>query len=228
MIAIAIDDEPPALKIIEKFCAGLELLELKKTFTNPEEALRYLKKFPVDLLFLDIQMPGYNGVDFFKNLETKPMVIFTTAFSEYAVEGFNVNAVDYLLKPYTSDRFSLAVQKATELFKNIRISEPSRSLTVRSNYCLTKILLDDIHMIESLDDYLTIYLLSGKKVVAKMTLKSMMDQLPVNDFVRVHRSYILPWKLIEQVRNKIILIGDRKIPIGSSYEKEFFSRYSLQ
>lgn len=227
MIAIAIDDEPPALKIIEKFCTNSACLELRRTFTNPEEAQRYLKKFPVDLLFIDIQMPGYNGVEFFKSLENKPMVIFTTAFSEYAVEGFNVNAVDYLLKPYTSERFLLAVQKATELFKSNRISESNRSLTVRSNYCLTKILLDDIHLIESLDDYLTIYLLSGKKIVAKMTMKNMLDQLPANDFVRVHRSYILPWKLIEQVRNKMILIGDKKIPIGSSYEKEFFSRYSL-
>ena len=227
MIAIAIDDEPPALKIIEKFCLNSELLELKKTFTNPEEALRYLKKFPVDLLFIDIQMPGYNGVEFFKNLENKPMVIFTTAFSEYAVEGFNVNAVDYLLKPYTSERFILAVQKATELLKSNRITEPNRSLTVRCNYSLIKIFLDEICLIESLDDYLTIYLLTGKKIIAKMTLKSMLDQLPATDFIRVHRSYILPLKLIEQVRNKMIIIGNKKIPIGSSYEKEFISRYTL-
>jgi len=227
MIAIAIDDEPPALKIISKFCSNFELVELKMTFTNPLEALHYLKKFPVDLLFIDIQMPGYNGVEFFKSLENKPMVIFTTAFSEYALDGFNVNAVDYLLKPYTPERFALAIQKATELFKNNRISEPVRSLAVRSNYSLTKIILEDICLIESLDDYLTIYLLSGKKIIVKMTLKYMLDQLPANEFVRVHRSYILPWKLIEQVRNKMILIGDKRIPIGSSYEKDFFSRYSM-
>jgi len=227
MKAIAIDDEPPALKIIEKFCVNSEHIELKKTFTNPEEALRYLKNFPVDLLFLDIQMPGYNGMEFFKSMENKPLVIFTTAFSEYAVEGFTVNAVDYLLKPYTSERFMLAVQKARDLSNNNNVSESNRSLTVRCNYSLKKVLLQDIFLIESIDDYLTIYLLSGKKIKAKMTLKNMLDQLPANDFVRVHRSYILPWKLIEQVRNKMIIIGNKKIPIGKSYEKEFFSRYTL-
>ena len=226
MIAIAIDDEPPALKIIEKFSDETENLDLKKTFTNPAEALRYLKKFPVDLLFIDIQMPGYNGIEFFKALENKPMVIFTTAFSEYAVEGFNVNAVDYLLKPYNSKRFKTAVQKAYELLKTTRIQETNRTLTIRSNYSLNKIQLDEIELIESLDDYLTIYLLPGKKIVARMTLKNMLDQLPEKEFIRVHRSYILPWKLVEQVRNKVIFIGNKKIPIGGSYEKDFFSKYN--
>jgi DNA-binding LytR/AlgR family response regulator len=226
MIAIAIDDEPPALKIIEKFCAGSKLLDLKKTFMNPEEALLYLKKFPVDLLFIDIQMPGYNGMEIVKGLDTAPMVIFTTAFSEYALEGFNVNAVDYLLKPYTPERFMLAVHKAHELFRNSRSSESSQSLTVRSNYSLAKIQLDDIQLIESIDDYLTIYLPGEKKIVTKMTLKAMQDKLPENEFIRVHRSYILPWRLIDQVRNKSILIGNKKVPIGGSYENEFFERYS--
>lgn len=226
MIAIAIDDEPPALKIIEKFSAETDNLDLKKTFTNPAEAVRYMKKFPVDLLFIDIQMPGYNGVEFFKALENKPMVIFTTAFSEYAVEGFNVNAVDYLLKPYNLERFGIAVQKAYDLFKSSRIQDTNPTLTIRSNYSLNKIQLDEIELIESLDDYLTIYLLSGKKIVARMTLKNMLDQLPEKEFIRVHRSYILPWKLIKQVRNKVIFIGTKKIPIGGSYEKEFFSKYN--
>jgi DNA-binding response OmpR family regulator len=117
MIAIAINDEPPALSIIERFCAENEMIDLKKTFTNAAEAIKYLKRYPVDLMFIDIQMPGYNGVEMYKSLDCKPMVIFTTAFSEYAVEGFNVNAVDYLLKPYTKDRFRLAVQKAYDSFK---------------------------------------------------------------------------------------------------------------
>ncbi|MFA5046195.1 MAG: response regulator transcription factor [Paludibacter sp.] len=227
MIAIAIDDEPPALKIIEMFSANSGLLDLKKTFTNPAEALRYIKKFPVDLLFIDIQMPGYNGMEFFKELENKPMAIFTTAFSEYAVEGFNVSAIDYLMKPFTQERFTQAVKKAVESFKSNKIPESNRSLLIRSNYSLAKILYDDIQLIESMDDYLTIYLLSGKKIVSRMTLKTMLNQLPSSEFVRVHRSYILPWKLIEQVRNKIIMIGNKKIPIGNSYEKDFFSQYTI-
>lgn len=223
MIAIAIDDEPPALKTIEKYAASIDLMDLKKTFTNPADAIKYLKKFPVDLLLIDIQMPGFNGMEVYKGLPNKPLVIFTTAFSEYAVEGFNVNAVDYLLKPYTQERFSQAIKKAFDQFKTIRPLEQNKHISIRSNYSLTKILVDDILLIESFDDYLTVCLDSGKKYTVRMTMKKILEQLPTNTFIRVHRSYIVPLKKIEAVRNKVISLSDKKIPIGTKYEKEFFN-----
>lgn len=224
MIAIAIDDEPPALSIIERFCAGIENVDLKKTFTNAAEAIKYLKRYPVDLMFIDIQMPGYNGMEIYKSLECKPMVVFTTAFSEYAVEGFNVNAVDYLLKPYTQDRFKQAVQKAYDSFKTSLPLDFNRYISLRCNYSLTKVLIDDIQLIESFDDYLTIYL-PEKQLVVRMTLKTILAQLPENRFVRVHRSYIIPIDKIENVRNKIVTVNAKKIPIGSKFEKDFFAKY---
>ena len=224
MIAIAIDDEPPALKIIERFASNVDFMDLKKTFTNPVEAIKYMKKFPVDLLLIDIQMPGFNGMEIYKNLQNKPMVIFTTAYSEYAVEGFNVNAVDYLLKPYTQDRFKQAVQKAYDSFKTSLPVESNRYISLRCNYSLTKVLIDDIQLIESFDDYLTIYL-PEKKMVVRMTLKTILEQLPENKFVRVHRSYIIPIDKIENVRNKVITVNAKKIPIGSKFEKDFFAKY---
>ncbi|MDD3079804.1 MAG: response regulator [Paludibacter sp.] len=154
MIAIAIDDEPPALSIIERFCSGIENLEAKKTFTNPLEAIKYMKRYPVDLLFIDIQMPGFNGVDIYINPTNKPMVIFTTAFSEYAVEAFNVNAVDYLLKPYTKDRFNTAVAKIFDTLKKSLQTDENKHISLRCNYNLVKVLISDIDLIESFDDYL--------------------------------------------------------------------------
>jgi DNA-binding LytR/AlgR family response regulator len=223
MIAIALDDEPPALKTIERYAATVEYLDLKKTFTNPVDAIKYLKKFPVDLLFIDIQMPGFNGMDVYKNMQTKPLVVFTTAYSEYAVEGFNVNAVDYLLKPFTLERFTQAVHKAFDQFKNTRPLEQNKYISIRSNYSLTKVLVDEITLIESFDDYLNVEVLSGKKYVVRMTMKKIMEQLPAHTFIRVHRSFIVPLEKIENVRNKVITLGSHKIPIGNKYEKEFFS-----
>jgi DNA-binding LytR/AlgR family response regulator len=226
MKAIALDDEPPALMIIEKYCREFDFIDLKKTFINPVEAIKYLKKYPVDLLFIDIQMPGFNGVEIFKNLNTKPMVIFTTAFSQFAVEGFNVNAIDYLLKPFTLARFGQAVNKAYELYKAARPLEQNRFISLRCNYSLIKILIDEIQLIESFDDYLTVCLDNEKKFTVRMTMKNILEQLPENEFLRVHRSYIIPLKKIENVRNKIITIAGKKIPIGSKFEQCFFEKFS--
>ena len=139
--AIAIDDEPPALKVIENFCGQIETLDLKKTFTQPNEALKFLRKFPVDLLFLDIQMPSISGIEFYKMLKQDTMVIFTTAHSQFAVEGFNLNAVDYLLKPFTFERFQQAVTKATDFYNYSRQSDKSQDqyLFIRADYKLMKI-----------------------------------------------------------------------------------------
>jgi DNA-binding LytR/AlgR family response regulator len=228
IIAIALDDEPPALKIVENFCSRVDFIDLVKTFTNPDEALKHLARFPVDLIFLDIRMPSISGIQFRKQIPQDMMVIFTTAFSEYAVEGFNLNAVDYLLKPFTYERFLQAVNKADDYYQFFYQHESAvqQYLFVRADYSLVKVMLADILYIEGLDDYLKIHLTGRKPLVARLTMKAILEKLPVKDFVRVHRSYIVPLVRIEKVRNKMIYIKDVQIPIGSSYEKTFFEYYT--
>jgi len=225
--AIALDDEPPALSIVENFCGRVDFIDLVKTFTHPHEALKYLEKFPVDLIFLDIRMPSVSGVQFAKQIPKDMMVIFTTAYSEFAVEGFNLNALDYLLKPFTFDRFMQAVNKASDFYKFYHNQESAiqQYFFVRADYSLVKIMLEDILYIEGLDDYLKIFLTGRKPVIARMTMKSVLEKLPEKNFIRVHRSFIIPVSRIEKVRNKLIYIGDKTIPVGSSYESGFFETY---
>ena len=225
--AIALDDEPPALRIVENFCKKAEDIDLVKTYTNPEEALRHLNKFPVDLLFLDIRMPSMSGFQFRKQIPQDLMVIFTTAYSEYAVEGFNVNAVDYLLKPFTFERFIQAVNKAQDFYKFYHNydSAAQQYIFIRADYSLIKVMLQDILLIEGLDDYLKIHLTGKKPLVTRMTMKAILEKLPGKDFIRVHRSFIVPIARIEKVRNKTITLAGNEIPIGNSYEKVFFETY---
>lgn len=227
MKAIVLDDEPPALRIVENFCGKVDFISLEKSFTHPHEALKHLEKFPADLLFLDIRMPSMSGVEFAKKVPGELMVIFTTAYSEYAVEGFNLNAVDYLLKPFTFARFMQAVNKANDYYRFIHNQETGmpQYLFVRADYSLVKIMLDEILYVEGLDDYLRIFLVNRKPVIARMTMKTMLEKLPADRFVRVHRSFIVPISRIEKVRNKTIFIGDKLIPVGNSYEKAFFAAY---
>jgi DNA-binding LytR/AlgR family response regulator len=226
--AIALDDEPPALKVVENFCSQVDFIELVKTFTNSGEALKHLNKFPTDLLFLDIRMPSITGFEFRKQLPQDLMVIFATAYSEYAVEGFNVNAVDYLLKPFTFERFLQAVNKANDFYKYLHQSESvaHQYLFIRADYSLVKVILQDILYIEGLDDYLKIHLVGKKPIVARMTMKAIQDKIPANEFIRIHRSFIVPVARIEKVRNKMVTIEGREIPIGSSYEKSFNETYN--
>lgn len=224
MTAIAIDDEPLALKIIERFCGQDEIIALEKTFTQTGEALKYLKKFPVDLIFLDIQMPGKNGIEFYRQLEPGIMVIFTTAYSEYAVEGFNVNAIDYLLKPFGYDRFLTAVKKAEKEKKSRQNEKEHTHLLIRADYKLNRIAYDDIQLIEGLDDYVRIHLLNKPSITARLSMKNILEKLPDTLFVRVHRSYIIPANKIRSIYNRTIQIGDFVIPIGDTY-KEAISKF---
>jgi DNA-binding LytR/AlgR family response regulator len=223
MKAIALDDEPPALEILQSFCTDITYIDLRKTFTKSEDAFKYLKKYPVDVLFLDINMPAISGIDFYKKLPHKTMVIFTTAYSEYAVEGFALSATDYLLKPFSFSRFQQAVAKAFAQWKLQNQNPEQQYLFIRADYSLIKILFSDILFIESLDDYLKIYIQNQKTVVARMTLKAILQKLPVPEFIRVHRSYIVPISKIEKVRNKIIYINQQEIPVSVSYEVAFFA-----
>ena len=225
--AIAIDDEPLALKVIDSHCEKTDFINLQKTFTHPTEALKHLRKYPVDLLFVDIQMPSMNGISLVKAIQQNTMIIFTTAFSEYAVMSYELNAIDYLLKPINFKRFNQAVNKANEYYNYINKLNHSedKHIFVRADYSLVKIPLADILYIEGLADYLKIFIRDKKTVVARMTLNDMAEKLPLKDFIRVHRSFILPFNRIESVRSNSIALPEREIPIGKTYSKEFNSRY---
>jgi len=162
--ALAIDDEPLSLSIIENFCNQLDYIDLQKTFTKPNEAIKHLKKYPVDLLFLDIHMPSLNGIDLYKNIEQDTLVIFCTAHSQYAVEGFNLNALDYLLKPFSFDRFKQATEKARDVLNKNEIGN-QLYMFVRADYSLHKVLFSDILYIEALDDYLKIYIFQTRSLI---------------------------------------------------------------
>lgn len=218
--AIAIDDEPLALQVINHFCEKIDFIKLEKTFTKQNEAQKYINNYPVDLIFLDIQMPNKNGIDFYKILEKDIMVIFTTAFSEYAVEGFNLNATDYLLKPFSFERFETAVQKARNEYQFRHMTNAQTHLMIRADYKLYRIEYEDIKYIEGLDDYIQIHLENKTKIVARFSMKNIISKLPENLFIRVHRSFIVPIKKVKTIQNKSILIDEISIPIGDTFRED--------
>jgi len=216
--AIAIDDEPLALKILAHHCDKIDDIILEKTFTNQSDAIDFLNNNDVDLLFLDIEMPQQNGVDFYKALDKKIMVIFTTAYDQYALEGFNVSAIDYIMKPISFNRFDEAVEKVRKVKKLLSNNKEDGFVMIRADYKLNKIYLKDIQYIEGLDDYVQIYRDNEPKIVARMSMKALLDLLPEDDFIRVHRSFIVPIKRINGIQSKEITIGNISIPIGETYK----------
>ncbi|WP_447641887.1 MULTISPECIES: LytR/AlgR family response regulator transcription factor [Chitinophagaceae] len=221
--AVAIDDEPLALEVIDTFCKRFDFLSLKKTFTNTTDALRYLEKNPIDLLFLDINMPAVNGIDFYQLLPHKPMLVFATSHSEYALESYDLNAMDYLLKPFTFVRFGKAVMKAQQAYNlvhNATVTEASKYLMLKVDYGMVKVTLSDILFIEGLDNYLKIHLQNQPPLVVRFTMKALAEKLSEMDFIRVHRSYIVATHHIASVKHKIITIGNEDIPIGKLYEEQ--------
>lgn len=224
---IAIDDEPLALQLIQQYCEKIPFLQLQRVFTNPDEAKDYLQQNSIDLLFLDIQMPDINGVQFYKSLTVKPLVIFTTAFKDYAVEGFNVDAVDYLLKPFEYNRFLKAAYKAKEYLEFLSSQElQMNSLYIKVNYEMMKINLKDIDLIEALDDYIKIHV-KPSPVLTLMTLKTMQEKLSPKEFARVHRSYIVPLAKVEKFSKNKLIVAGKEIPIGSSYADIYDQLLSL-
>lgn len=224
MNAIALDDEPLALDVIKNFCEKTDLVNLKRTFTSPAEALTYLRQEPTDLIFLDINMPGKNGIDFSKALDISVMVIFTTAHSEYAVEGFNVKAIDYLLKPFKLSRFMQAVEKAKEHLNYLNTLDPtSQYLYIRADYTTQKIFLNDIVYIEGMDNYIKFHFDGRKPLLVRMSMKSICEKLPEQSFSRIHRSYIVPLAKVSVVKNKMVYIGTTELPIGMNYHDTFMS-----
>lgn len=229
MNCIAIDDEPLALDIITEFCSGLSYINLIGTFTNASDAAKIMNSIDIDLVFLDIHMPKINGIDFLRSLYSPPLVIFTTAYKEHAFLGFEYDAVDYLVKPFGSDRFTKAVNKAyklmilkkhTDIVPKERHSGTGGFIMVKVEYSTVRIDIDDIMYIEGLKDYVKIYT-TTKIVLTKTTMKNIADKLPSDRFLRVHKSFVVALEKIEMIENYRIVIGKVRIPVGDSYKSGF-------
>jgi DNA-binding LytR/AlgR family response regulator len=220
--AIAIDDEPLAIQVITEFASRIDFVDLKATFTRAGKALEYLNDNPVDLLFLDIEMPLISGIDFYKIVPRNTMVIFTTAYSQYAIEGFNLDAVDYLLKPFDQLRFTKAVEKAREmqLYKQLKNAGEAEYLSVKVDYSIRKIDVSEILYVEGKDNYIKLHFDNGKNLLVRMSMKTLMEQLPDGRFVRVHRSYIVPKQKVSAFRNKTIYINSIDIPTSALYMED--------
>lgn len=227
---IAIDDEVSSLKVLKDYCSRSQLTSLIGTFTNPFEAVHALNNNQVDLIFMDIVLKQIRGTDFLKTLFNPPMVIFTTTHEEYAIEGYEIDAVDYLIKPFTFERFSKAVNKASQMLrlKNTpmallnKMPDPaSQFLMVKVEYTIIRVDFDDILFIEGLKDYVKIHT-EGRLILTKITMKNIMEKLPSSTFFRVHKSYIVSAGKIDVIENSRIVIGAHRIPIGESFRSSFF------
>jgi two-component system LytT family response regulator len=220
LTCIAIDDEPLALEILKKYITEFPELKLLCTFEDAISAAEYLKKYKVDLLFIDIDMPDITGVDLVRALDVKPMIVFTTAHKMFAFEGFELEALDYLLKPIDLKRFSGAVHKAIDFakYKSSGQGEMDGSLFVHSEYRMVKIELKEIEYIESMQDYIKIYLSNAEKpVLTLISMKAVLEKLPANDFERIHRSYIVATKKIKSIHNQKVRLKNIELPIGNNY-----------
>ena len=228
-----IDDEPLAAELLASYTKKVPFLNLIGTYNSAVNGMKDLREHPVELLFLDIQMPELSGLEFAKILPKETKIIFTTAFNQYAIEGYKVNAIDYLLKPVSFEEFLKASNKALDWFTTVRKQDTYREdrfMLVKSDYKLVKIALDDILYIEGLKDYVRIYLENGEKVMSLMNMKKLEDYLPQPEFMRTHRSYIVHMNKITVIDRFRIVFGDVYIPISDSYKEEvqtYFDRHTL-
>ncbi len=229
ILCLAVDDEPPALQVLEKYIAMVPMLELKASANNAVEALSVLQEHKIDLIFLDIQMPQLLGTDFIRTLINPPRVIFTTAFRKYAVDGFELDAVDYLLKPISFERFLKAVNKVMRLNTSNPESDPHPDIAatnkttgsciyLRADRKNIKINLDEILFIESLKDYIKV-VTTSKPVITKQSISSLEESLPAG-FIRIHRSFIVSVEKIDSYTNDLVQIGKYELPISRSYRHE--------
>ncbi len=221
LAAIAIDDEPVALDIIKSLSAKIPFIDLKATFTNAFEAIYFLRREKVDLLFLDIKMPDISGIDFLRSIPNPPMVIFTTAYSEHAVQSFELDAIDYLLKPFSLARFLKACNKAQEQFqfRNQNNNTSSSSVFIKSGYEQLRVELDDILYAESNGNYVD-FVLRDKKITSRLTMNEAEALLPSTLFTRIHRSYIVANKHITKIEKTTVWINRTALPVGANYMNE--------
>ena len=222
---MAVDDEPLALELLEDNISKVPFLHLEATCSNAMEAIKVLQEKSISLIFLDIQMPGLTGLQFIQSMTERPMIILITAYEKYALEGFNLDVVDYLVKPVSLERFVKACNKAWELYQlKSKPKEPTDSrlndyIFVNADYSLLKVVMDDIMWVEGLKDYVKIHLKSSPKaVITRMTMKGMEDMLPPARFIRIHKSYIVGMSFITSVRKSSVMIGAVELPVSETYQ----------
>jgi DNA-binding LytR/AlgR family response regulator len=230
---IAVDDEPLALDIIRDYCSRIPFLNLERTFGSAIDSIEYISTHPLNLLFLDIQMEELSGIQLLKALNHRPYVILTTAFDSYALQGFDLDVMDYLLKPISFERFLKGVNKIFDKVQSDNISNsPDHTLSepvrdpfffVKTETRIEKIRFDDVLYIEGMGDYWRI-ITTSKKIMSLLNYKKLEDILPQNQFIRVHKSFIIALDKIDSVERNRIKIGDRLIPISETYRKSFFDR----
>lgn len=232
MKCIIVDDEPLAREAIKMLVDKTQHLEIIGSFNGSDTAKKFLAKNAVDLIFLDIQMPGINGIEFAKTIPEETLVIFTTAFSEFATESYEVDAIDYLIKPVKLERFKRGVKKAQSYLKLLNADNSKNNIEqitddyffVRADRKIIKIHFDDILFIEGLKDYVVLHT-ENQKVITAMNIKTIYEQLSKNTFVRVSKSYIINVKNIDSVDNNTVYIGENEIPIGNIYRDSFFTEF---
>ncbi len=226
---IVIDDEPLAIQLISDYVSKTEGLELVNTYTDAIKALQYVQGNPVDLIFLDIQMPDLTGIQFMKILNKKSNFILTTAYDEYALDGYEFDVIDYLLKPISLDRFMIAVNKAKERIsqqsqvESITINKEKDYIFVKTEYKVKKINLSDILYFEGLGDYINIQTID-KKILTLENIKSFVERLPQEQFMRVHKSYIINIEKIDFIERNRAVINEKYIPIGKTYQDAFWKK----
>ncbi|WP_340229082.1 LytR/AlgR family response regulator transcription factor [Emticicia oligotrophica] len=236
MRCIAVDDEPLALDLLEDNINQVPFLELVGRCKNAFDAIELIQKEKaenrnIDLIFLDIQMPGITGVQFVKSMVSNPMIIFITAYDQFAIEGFDLNVIDYLLKPVSFERFLKACNRANELFQlkessgNPKVLTPDEHFFVNAEYSLVKVKYAEILYIEGLKDYIKIYVASQPRpIITRMTMKSIEEKFASLPFMRVHKSYIVSLNKIESIRNLKISIGQHLIPVSEQFSDELLRR----
>lgn len=228
-----IDDEPLAAELLAGYANKTPFLNLIGTYNSAVSAIRELKLNPVDIIFLDIQMSELSGIEFARILPRETKIIFTTAFDQYAVEAYKVNAIDYLLKPVSYNEFVKSVNKAIDYFSTVykkEAYEKDRFMFVKSDYKLQRVAFDDILYIEGLKDYIRIYLENGQRIMSLMNMKNLEDFLPSPNFMRTHRSYIVNMSKITVIDKFRIIFGNTQIPISDSYKEavqSYFDKYTL-
>ena len=218
---IAIEDEPLALKKIKEFIEQLAYLNLLEGFDNALDAIGFLKNNTVDLIFLDIRMKKISGIQFLESLQNKPKVIITSAYDEYALKGYELDVADYLLKPFTFERFLKSVDKIYNQLNGIKDNITNDFIFVKTEYRIEKIILKDILYIRGMKDYLQIHTID-RNIMTLQTFKNLLEILPINDFQRVHNSYIVAMSKIEHIKRNRIRIGKDLIPISDSYKDKFY------
>ncbi|HNR42468.1 MAG TPA: LytTR family DNA-binding domain-containing protein [Bacteroidales bacterium] len=225
--AIAVDDEPLALQLVIGYIEKTPWLELAGSFDNPVDAMDFVEEHNVDLVFVDIQMPDLNGIEFTRSVKRSPKVIFTTAYDKYAIEGFKLDIVDYLLKPFSYEEFLKAVNKARRLIMlekgtADKIESSNEFLFLKSEYKIRRIDFNDILYIEGLKDYVKVYLMDqAKPVMSLTTLKLLESKLPASKFMRVHRSFIVNLEKVDTIERGRIIFGKTYIPVGEQYKEKF-------